>query len=193
MVSGSSRPRAATTATTTVIAPSQRSFQRPERPSERRRETFVQSSTKPIAAHPSVTKNAVTAGTVRAEKMRNGTAIEIMIRRPPIAGVPCLTTWPFGPSSRICCPNSFLRRKSMNLGPERMEITIASTPASRTSTMTGAYGTTATASAITSRPMAREPFTSTQSPGCRTERSAASPCSTVGAQRVTGTPRAPAT
>jgi hypothetical protein len=113
------------------------SFQRPESPSDRRRETFVQSSTNPIAAHPSVTKKAVTAGTVRSEKIRNGTAIAIMIRRPPMAGVPCLTTWPFGPSSRICWPNSFLRRKSMNLGPERMEITIPRTPASRTSTMPG--------------------------------------------------------
>ena len=121
-----------------MIAPSQSSFHRPASPSDRRRETFVQSSTNPIAAHPSATKKAVTAGTVRSEKIRNGTAIEIMIKRPPIAGVPCLTTWPFGPSSRICWPNSFLRRKSMNFGPLRMEITIASTPASKTSTIAGA-------------------------------------------------------
>ena len=40
------------------------SFQRPESPSERRRISFSQSSAKPIAAQPSVTKKTVSAGTV---------------------------------------------------------------------------------------------------------------------------------
>ena len=89
------KPRSDTTRPTmTVIPASQTSFQRPASPSERRRAIFVQSSTKPIAAHPSVTKKAVSAGRVCFEKARNGIAIASMIRRPPIAGVPRFTTWP---------------------------------------------------------------------------------------------------
>jgi hypothetical protein len=72
------------------------------------------------------------------EKTRNGSDMASMIRRPPIAGVPCLITWPFGPSSRICWPNSFRRRNSMNFGPARIEMTMEITPARRTWTMRGA-------------------------------------------------------
>jgi hypothetical protein len=122
----------------TVMPASQSNFQRPARPSDRRRAIFVQSSTKPIAAHPSATKNAVNAGSVCFEKIRKGSDIASMIRRPPIAGVPCLATCPCGPSARICCPNSFRRRKSMNFGPARIEITIEITPARRTGTTAGA-------------------------------------------------------
>ena len=116
----------------TVIPASQTSFQRPARPSERRRAIFVQSSTKPMAAQPSVTKKAVSAGRVCFEKARKGIAIASMIRRPPIAGVPRFTTCPCGPSSLICCPNSLRRRNSMNLGPATIEMTIEMSPARRT-------------------------------------------------------------
>ena len=58
--------------------------------------------------------------------------IETMISRPPIVGVPCLTWWSAGPSSRMCWPNSFRRMKSMNFGPARIEIAIAKMPAART-------------------------------------------------------------
>ena len=127
------KPRSDTTRPTmTVIPASQTSFQRPARPSERRRAIFVQSSTKPIAAHPSVTKKAVSAGRVCFEKARNGIAIASMIRRPPIAGVPRFTTCPWGPSSLICWPNSLRRRNSMNLGPATIEMTIEMSPARRT-------------------------------------------------------------
>ena len=37
--------------------------------------------------------------------------------RPPIVGVPCLDMWPAGPSSRICCPNSFAAQKRDEGGP----------------------------------------------------------------------------
>ena len=66
------------------------------------------------------------------EKARKGIAIASMIRRPPIAGVPRLTTWPWGPSSLMCCPNSLRRRNSMNLGPATIEMTIEMSPARRT-------------------------------------------------------------
>ena len=55
---------------------------------------------------------------------------------PPIVGVPCLTKWPAGPSSRIGCPYSRRRRKRMKRGPAAIEITIATMPAIRTSTIT---------------------------------------------------------
>src|SRR5438445_183036 len=44
---------------------------------------------------------------------------------PPIVGVPCFVWWCCGPSSRMCWPNSLLRRNSMNFGPIRIEMIIA--------------------------------------------------------------------
>src|SRR5918996_5209784 len=52
---------------------------------------------------------------------------------PPIVGVPALAWCSCGPSSRICCPNSFTRRYSMNRGPTKIVISIAAIPAIRTS------------------------------------------------------------
>src|SRR5437588_4939819 len=52
--------------------------------------------------------------------------------RPPIVGVPCLATWCWGPSSLMCCPNSFLRRNSMNFGPTRIDTIRATSAAIRT-------------------------------------------------------------
>jgi len=52
---------------------------------------------------------------------------------PPIVGVPALPMWPAGPSSRICWPNSFIRRYSMNFGPRKRQMNIAAMPAIRTS------------------------------------------------------------
>src|SRR3954469_3074095 len=60
--------------------------------------------------------------------------IESMISRPPIVGVPCLTVWCCGPSSRIGWPNSLRRRNSMNFGPARIEMMSARIPAIRTRT-----------------------------------------------------------
>src|SRR6478609_5773344 len=53
--------------------------------------------------------------------------------RPPIVGVPALAWCSCGPSSRMCCPNSLTRRYSMNLGPRKMQISIAAMPAISTS------------------------------------------------------------
>ena len=52
---------------------------------------------------------------------------------PPIVGVPALAWCSCGPSSRMCWPNSFTRRNSMNLGPRKMQISIAAMPAISTS------------------------------------------------------------
>src|SRR3977135_506632 len=52
---------------------------------------------------------------------------------PPIVGVPALAWCSCGPSSRMCWPNSLTRRSSMNLGPRKMQISIAAMPAIRTS------------------------------------------------------------
>src|SRR4051794_3252476 len=57
---------------------------------------------------------------------------------PPIVGVPALAWCSCGPSARMCWPNSFTRRYSMNLGPRKMQISIAAMPAMRTSPMSGA-------------------------------------------------------
>src|SRR6478736_5361199 len=57
--------------------------------------------------------------------------------RPPIVGVPALAWCSCGPSSRMCWPNSLTRRYSMNLGPRKMQISIAAMPAIRTSPMIG--------------------------------------------------------
>src|SRR4051794_19133033 len=53
--------------------------------------------------------------------------------RPPIVGVPALAWCSCGPSSRMCWPNSLTRRNSMNLGPRKMQISIAAMPAISTS------------------------------------------------------------
>src|SRR5262245_32947914 len=52
---------------------------------------------------------------------------------PPIVGVPAFAWCSCGPSSRMCWPNSFTRRNSMNFGPRKMQISIAAMPAIRTS------------------------------------------------------------
>src|SRR3954471_21516122 len=57
--------------------------------------------------------------------------------RPPIVGVPALAVCSCGPSSRMCWPNSLTRRNSMNLGPRKMQISIAAMPAISTSPMAG--------------------------------------------------------
>src|ERR1041385_743355 len=53
--------------------------------------------------------------------------------RPPIVGVPALAWCSWGPSSRMCWPNSLTRRYSMNFGPRKMQISIAAMPAISTS------------------------------------------------------------
>src|SRR3954454_16544126 len=53
--------------------------------------------------------------------------------RPPIVGVPALAWCSCGPSSRMFWPNSLTRRYSMNLGPRKMQISIAAIPAISTS------------------------------------------------------------
>src|SRR5437588_11567372 len=57
--------------------------------------------------------------------------------RPPIVGVPALPWCPAGPSSRICCPNSFARRNSMNFGPRNMHRRSEAMPAIRMAPSTG--------------------------------------------------------
>src|SRR6185503_18045847 len=57
--------------------------------------------------------------------------------RPPIVGVPALAWCSWGPSSRMCWPNSLTRRNSMNLGPRKMQISIAAIPAISTSPTVG--------------------------------------------------------
>src|SRR3954463_6047634 len=51
--------------------------------------------------------------------------------RPPIVGVPAWPWWPAVPSSRICWPNSFSRRYSMNFGPRNMQSRSEAMPAMR--------------------------------------------------------------
>src|SRR3954469_17707902 len=57
--------------------------------------------------------------------------------RPPIVGVPALAWCSCGPSSRMFWPNSLTRRYSMNLGPRKMQISIAAMLAISTSPMAG--------------------------------------------------------
>src|SRR5215213_5522837 len=63
--------------------------------------------------------------------------IEAKMIRPPIVGVPALAWCSWGPSSRMCCPNSLTRRYSMNFGPRKMQISIAAIPAISTSPISG--------------------------------------------------------
>src|SRR4051794_12052425 len=60
--------------------------------------------------------------------------------RPPIVGVPALAWCSCGPSSRMCWPNSRTRSNSMNLGPRKMQISIAAMPAIRTSPISAPSG-----------------------------------------------------
>jgi hypothetical protein len=114
------------------MAPSSSSFQRPARPSERRRLTFVKSSRKPIAPQASVTANTVRAGSVYSLRTRNGSAAASTIRTPPIVGVPCFVRCQTRPSSRMYWPSSLRRRNSMNFGPTMIDRTIANRPAAMT-------------------------------------------------------------
>src|SRR4051812_46492335 len=75
----------------------------------------------------------------RSERTRNGTQIEAKTISPPIVGVPALVWCSCGPSSRMCWPNSRTRRNSMNLGPRKMQISIAAIPAIRTSPIAGLH------------------------------------------------------
>src|SRR3954447_5549489 len=54
---------------------------------------------------------------------------------PPIVGVPAFSWWPWGPSSRMFWPNSRSRRKAMNFGERKMQISSEAVPAIRTSPM----------------------------------------------------------
>ncbi len=65
-------------------------------------------------------------------RMRNGTAMAAKMMIPPIVGVPALTAWPAGPSSRMCWPNSRSRRNEMNCGERKMHMSRDAVPAMRT-------------------------------------------------------------
>ena len=75
--------------------------------------------------------------------------------------------------------NSFLRRNSMNFGPARIEMIIATSAATRTRARR-----VASLSATTSSPTAREPSTSTTSPGRRSSRSASAASAAVATHRA---------
>src|SRR3954451_14972202 len=75
----------------------------------------------------------------RSERTRKGTQIEAKTISPPIVGVPALVWCSCGPSSRMCWPNSRTRSNSMNLGPRKMQISIAAMPAIRTSPIAGLH------------------------------------------------------
>src|SRR4051794_9978361 len=69
----------------------------------------------------------------RSVSSRNGTAIAVKMMIPPMVGVPALAWWPSGPSSRMFWPNSRARRKAMNFGERKMQISSEAVPAIRTS------------------------------------------------------------
>src|SRR4051794_33657137 len=69
----------------------------------------------------------------RSVSSRNGTAIAVKMMIPPIVGVPAFAWWPSGPSSRMFWPNSRARRKAMNFGERKMQISSEAVPAIRTS------------------------------------------------------------
>jgi hypothetical protein len=72
------------------------------------------------------------ASQLRLERMRKGTAIAAKMMIPPMVGVPALDLWPWGPSSRMFCPNSRLRRNSMNLGLRNTHMRVDAVPAMST-------------------------------------------------------------
>src|SRR3954471_9512510 len=108
-----------------------KSLRRPDTPSERLWLIFVQSSTKPSSPLAIAVKNTPSAAQLYVPRMRNGTDIDSTMIRPPIVGVPALPACPAGPSSRICWPNSFSRRYSMNFGPRNMQSSSEAMPAMR--------------------------------------------------------------
>src|SRR4051794_15521186 len=122
----------ATYQSTSAMSAWQPSFARAERPSERFFEILVQSSRKPSAALAMATPNTVRLAVSYWPRIRNGTPTARKTTRPPIVGVPAFTAWAAGPSSRMCCPNSFCRRYSMNFGPRKMQMSRDAIPAMRT-------------------------------------------------------------
>jgi hypothetical protein len=109
------------------------SFQRPDSPSERFLEIFDQSSRKPRAALAIAVPNTARLAASYSPRMRKGTETARKITSPPMVGVPALPAWAFGPSSRMCWPNSRSRRKEMNLGPRNMQMSSEAMPAMRIS------------------------------------------------------------
>src|SRR3954454_19858307 len=69
----------------------------------------------------------------RSVSSRNGTAIAVKMMIPTMVGVPALAWWPSGPSSRMFWPNSRARRKAMNFGERKMQMSSEAVPAIRTS------------------------------------------------------------
>src|SRR3954470_18746990 len=56
---------------------------------------------------------------------------------PPIVGVPALEWCPSGPSSRMFWPNSLTRRKEMNCGDRKTQMSSAAVPPIRISPISG--------------------------------------------------------
>ena len=132
---GSSFWWSAATQTTAEVASRSSILIRPESPSERRWRTLIRSSRKPIAPQASIVPKIVSAGSVRTVVAKKAIVAAITIRTPPIVGVPCFTEWCSGPSSRMCWPSEWRRRKSMKNGPARIEMISATSAATRTCAM----------------------------------------------------------
>ena len=118
------------------------------------------------AARRAVTPSTVRACALRSVKIRNESVAIVRISRPPIVGVPCLTRWPAGPSSRMFWPSERSRRNEMNAPPQSTVRNV------REHACAEHVGHSAT-SASRSRPAEREPLSSTQSPGRSTRASSA--------------------
>jgi hypothetical protein len=91
------------------------------------------SSAKPSVAMASAVPNTARLAARYSDRIRNGTQTARKMARPPMVGVPALPWCPAGPSSRMCWPNSFTRRYSMNRGPRNMQMSREAMPPMRTS------------------------------------------------------------
>ena len=94
----------------------------PASPPERRRQTFIRSSARPINPQATVVASTSMAWVLRVDKIKNGSAVATRIRTPPIVGVPCFCAWASGimPSALMNCPTSLRRSQAMNLGPKNI-------------------------------------------------------------------------
>ena len=106
----------------------------PASPPDRRRQTFMRSSARPMAPHASVVASTSIACVLRVERITNGSVVASRIRTPPIVGVPCFCAWASGirPSARMNCPTSWRRSQAMNLGPRNISSIAALMAAIRT-------------------------------------------------------------
>ena len=188
---------------------------RARRPRLRCRRILMKSSRKPTTPSPTIRNSSSSPDAVGpppppdrdrpGARRRSRRTVEPMIATPPIVGVPRLTRWVCGPSSRISWPKPVPAEERTTSGvtqdrdeqrddggdQDRLHACARPPrPCRLRPSPAGSADRRRAPSATRSRPAAREAFTSTTSPGRSSSRSSAIAASTSGTQLGLAVPRA---